>query len=459
MMSTTERGTGKAPAPHTAGAGTDAQTPAGATATERREAANLHDETVVAAPEMAASFGEYMRAWLKRVRSGESGMLPVLVGLLVIIAIFQIKDPIFLSAGNIVNLIAQGAFYMLLGVAEIFVLLLGDMDLSLGFVAAIGAAVTAIAVTRPFELPWWAALLAGLAVTTLIGILHGTLISRLHLPAFVVTLAGMLGWEGALILVIGRAPTGIGGTVSISDSVLVGLVNGNLSPLVGWIAMAAVVALYAAGTILADSRRRRSGLAAPPAGLTALKIGVVALVGVALVAVCNVNRGTLSVLEGVPWVVPIVLGVLVVSSFVLSKTKFGRYLYAMGGNAEAARRAGINLVGVRTGAFAVAGLITGIAGIVYASRLQSISTDIQGGTYVMYAMAAAVIGGASLFGGRGKPVHAVLGGVVIAAIANGLGLLGMNAAAQDIVTALVLLTAIIVDAVARGRGTRETAGA
>jgi D-xylose transport system permease protein len=224
----------------------------------------------------------------------------------------------------------------------------------------------------------------------------------------------------------------------------------------GWVVGGLLILAYAAVTWRRDRHRRASGLVAPPVGLTVLKITAVAVAGVALVLICNANRGLLVPIRGVPWVVLIVLGVLGAWSVLLGRTRFGRYVYAIGGNAEAARRAGVNLARIRTTAFILCSLTAGIAGVVYASRLRSVSTNLDGGTLVLYAVAAAVIGGTSLFGGRGRPLHAVLGGIVIAAIANGMGLLGMAAATQLMVTALVLLAAVTIDAVAR-RG-RTVAG-
>ena len=198
-----------------------------------------------------------------------------------------------------------------------------------------------------------------------------------------------------------------------------------------------------------ESRRRASGLVAPPASLTIAKIVGMLVAGIVLVLICNTDRGRLVPIQGVPWVVLIVLGVLAMWTVLLGRTRFGRYMYAIGGNAEAARRAGVNLTTIRTTAFALCSLTAGIAGVVYASRLRSVSTALDGGTLVLYAVAAAVIGGTSLFGGRGKAVHAVLGGLVIAAIDNGMGLQGYSAAAKYVVTALVLLAAVTIDAVAR----------
>jgi D-xylose transport system permease protein len=404
---------------------------------------------------MVNSLGEYVQAWVKRIRNGDSGVLPVLGGLIAIVIIFQVQNSLFLSAGNLVNLLVQGAVFVLLGMAEVFVLLLGEIDLSVGYVAGVGAAITAI-LASPFggSWPWWIAIAAGLASTVFIGTLQGVLITRLHLPSFVVTLAGLLGWEGVMLFLIDHASPSSGGLISISNNIIYDLVNGNLNQVAGWVVMVLVVALFAVSTVLRDHHRRSNGLAAPPPSLTAMKIAVAIAAGVALLLVCDANRGVSIPLRGVPWVVLIVLGFLGMWSFLLGRTRFGRYIYAIGGNAEAARRAGINLSRIRTTAFALAGLTAGIAGIIYESRLGSISDNIDGGTLVLYAVAAAVIGGTSLFGGRGKMIHAVLGGIVIAAIYNGLGLLGVSASTEYIVTALVLLAAVTVDSMTRrGRAT------
>ncbi len=206
-------------------------------------------------------------------------------------------------------------------------------------------------------------------------------------------------------------------------------------------------------TFRSDGRRRGSGLAAPPVWLSWLKVAVAAVAATALLLITNADRGVGAFeLRGMPYVIPVVFGVLLLWSFVLGRTRFGRYVYAIGGNAEAARRAGIALARVRTLAFTLAALTAGMGGIVYASRLRSMSTSFDGGTIVLYVVATAVIGGTSLFGGRGHPLHAVLGGVVIAAIVNGMALLGLSAAIQLIATAIVLLASILVDVVVRRRG-------
>ncbi len=418
---------------------------------ERLTAAAAAQVERAMAPELVAdSLGQYMRAALNRVRAGDSGVLPVVAGLVLISALFQSLNSHFLTAGNLVNLLIQGAVYMLLAMGEIYALLLGEIDLSIGFVSGIGGIVTAELVKQSWGWPWWAAILFALLVCAAIGALQGTIITRIGLPSFVVTLAGLLGWQGVMLLILGK-----GGSLPINNKVVNDLASGNLTPIASWIVMIAIVGLFGLRMWFRDARRRSSGLVAPPASLTALKIAATAIAGIVVVLICNTNRGTLVAIKGLPWVVLIVLAVLTMWTLLLSRTKFGRYMYAVGGNPEAARRAGVNLAVIRTMAFTLASFTAGIAGIIYASRLRSVSTALDGGTLVLYSVAAAVIGGASLFGGRGKAVHAVLGGLVIAAIDNGMGLQGYSGAAQHVVTALVLLAAVTLDAIAqRGRTSR-----
>jgi D-xylose transport system permease protein len=327
---------------------------------------------------------------------------------------------------------------------EVWVLLLGEIDLSVGFVAGLAAVVMADLASPAHGWPWWSAMVAALLVCAGVGALQGTIITRIGLPSFVVTLAGLLFWQGVLLKILGN-----GGTIPIQDDTINNIASANLSPLAGWILMLVLVGLYGLLMWRRDSKRRNAGLVAPPPAITLIKIGGALAGGVALVLLCNHNRGIFAPIRGVPWVVLLVVGVLVVWTIVLGRTRFGRYLYAIGGNAEAARRAGVNLALIRTVAFMLCSLTAGIAGIVYASRLRSISTSIDGGTLVLYAVAAAVIGGTSLFGGRGKAIHGVLGGIVIAAIDNGMGLMGFTAASKYMVTALVLLAAVTIDALSR----------
>ncbi len=401
-------------------------------------------ETDVAEVPQPDTLREYMQLVYVRIRSGDSGLLPVVAGLILISVLFQSLNSNFLSAGNLVNLLIQGAVYMLLAMGEVFALLLGEIDLSIGFVSGIGGIITAELVKQSFDWPWWAAVIVALVACTAIGALQGTIITRIGLPSFVVTLAGLLGWQGVMLLILGQ-----GGSLPINDKVVNDFASGNLTPAASWIVMIVIVAVMGAVMWVHESRRRASGLVAPPVGLTVLKIAAAAVAGVALVLICNTDRGRILPIKGVPWVVLIVLGVLAAWTFLLGRTKFGRYVYAVGGNAEAARRAGINLAWIRTFCFMLASFTAGIAGIIYASRLRSVSTALDGGTLVLYAVAAAVIGGTSLFGGRGKAIHAVLGGIVIAAIDNGMGLQGYSAAAKYVVTAIVLLAAVTIDAVAR----------
>ena len=425
---------------------------------EAAEDAEIASEAAAsAAPEVIAdSLGEYVRIWLTRVRSGDSGFLPVLLGLVAIVIYFQARSSLFLSAGNLVNLITQAAWIATLGMAEVFVLLLGEIDLSIGYTAAIGAVFTCWVLVPPNPWPWPVAVLIGLAVPAIWGAVQGIIITRLRLPSFVVTLAGQLAAFGFLLYIMNVASPGSGGTIRLYNNVLSDIETGSMSPLAGWIVMIVAVVLAGGLFVTRDTRRRASGLAAPPASVTWLKVAAMAVAGVVVVLIGNTNRGRfLLVVRGVPWVVLVILVVLVIYSFLLGRTRFGRYIYAIGGNAEAARRAGISLTRIRVLAFTLAGVTAGITGIIYTSYLGSISTGVQGGQNVLLAVAAAVVGGVSLFGGRGKMVGAVLGAVIVAVIYNGLELLGLGAAAQNIWTAAVLLAAVTVDTVAR-RSTSQT---
>ncbi|MGB8020739.1 MAG: hypothetical protein WCF04_05880, partial [Candidatus Nanopelagicales bacterium] len=358
---------------------------------------------------------------------------------------FQSQNDNFLTVGNLVNLLVQAAVFSLLAMGEIYALLLGEIDLSAGFVAGLSAVILAtLAKPSGAHWPWWAAIGAALVAAALVGLLQGSLITRLGLPSFVVTLAGLLFWQGVMLRMLGD-----GGSILIQDRTINNIVSANLSRTAGWIVMLVLVGVFAISTWRRDERRRGSGLTSPPRSLTIMKAAGALAGGVILVLICNADRGRVKEVAGVPWVVLVVLGVLVAWTFVLGRTRFGRYIYAIGGNAEAARRAGVSLARIRTAAFVLCSFTAGIAGVVYASRLRSISTAVDGGTLVLYSVAAAVIGGTSLFGGRGRAVHGVLGGVVIAAIYNGMGLLGFSAAVQFMVTALVLLVAVIIDAISR----------
>jgi D-xylose transport system permease protein len=421
---------------------------------EDEAAPETEADLVTAAPEVLAdSLGDYLRAQWRRIKSGESGALPVVAGIIIIVIFFQAERSRFGSAGNLVNLFDQASIYILLGAAQIFALILSEIDLSVGFVLAVGGMVIAELIAPPVNFPWWLGIICGVGVTAGIGYLMGSLITRLHIPSFVVTLGGLLFFEGILIELATIDKQAVGGVISVSTSSPVfKLVNANLSVAAGWIGLVVVIAIYAAVSIRRAARRRSQGLSAPPLGITLFQIGSATVGGILLVYVCNENRGLLTPLKGVPYVVPFVGLVLLVYSVFLGRTRLGRYMYAIGGNPEAARRAGINVQRVRRMAFVFSAMTAGLAGLVYASTLGSVSTGVDGGTYTLYAVAAAVIGGASLFGGRGKPIHALLGGLVIGTVYNGLALMGVSAAGQFIATALVLVAAAAIDSLVRRRG-------
>jgi D-xylose transport system permease protein len=434
--------------------------PAGVEADEKQEAtvegdatAAPADDVTAAAPDvLAQSLSGYLRAWRTRIRSGESGMLPVLLGLAAIVIFFQIERSQFLSSGNLVNLIEQAAVFILFAAAEVYVLVLSEVDLSVGFVAAVAAFTIAELIGTNVNAPWWLAVLAGFGVGTVIGAVQGSLVSRLHLPAFVVTLGGLLFWEGVMLELATSDKAAVGGVMSISSSSPVfKLVNSSMSVAAGWIVLAVAIAAFAVASIRRDARARAQGLSVPPVSVMLFKIALAAIGGAVLVFVCNNNRGILAPLRGVPWVVPFVGLVIFAWSVLMGRTALGRYIYAIGASPEAARRAGVNVAMVRTAGFMLCSLTAAMAGLVYVSWIGSISTDIPGGDYSLYGVAAAVIGGASLFGGRGKPIQALLGGFVIATVYNGLSLMSVSAAIQYMATAVVLIVAVTIDSVVRRR--------
>jgi D-xylose transport system permease protein len=432
------------------------QEPPLSTEEEENDVAAVDDADLAAvAPEVLAnSLGEYLRAWGTRIRAGESGALPIVVGLIVIIIFFQAERSQFGSDQNLVNLFQQASIYVLLGAAEIFALVLSEIDLSVGYVLGIGGFVIAELIASPVSLPWWVGIIGGLGATAIIGFVQGSLITRLHVPSFVVTLAGLLIWEGVMIELANVDKHAVGGVISVDPgSPVYHLVNNNMSPTLSWIVLVVLLGIFAAVALTRAARRRAQGLSAPPLSITLLTIGVAAVGGVLLVYVCSQNRSSgVLPLKGVPWVIPFIGLVLFLYSVFLGRTRMGRYMYAIGANPEAARRAGINVQRVRRIAFTLSAMTAGIAGLVYASFLGSISTDVPGGNYTLYGVAAAVIGGASLFGGRGKPLHALLGGLVIGVVYNGLALMGISAQGQFIATGVVLLVAATVDALVRRSG-------
>ena len=333
------------------------------------------------APEVLAdSLGDYLRAWWKRIRGGESGALPIIAGLIVICVFFDVQSSAFLTATNIVNLFVQATFIILLGMGELYALILSEVDLSVAFVGAVGAAIALALITSPSNWPWWAGLIVGLAACAVIGAFQGAIITRLKIPSFVVTLAGLLGWQGVLIYVFDVDKGAVGGVITLPSGVIADLVSGSMTPVAGWIVLVIGIGLYALATILTTGRRRAQGLSAPPLGITVATIGAVALSGIVLVWICNLNRGVLTPVKGVPWVIPFLVVLLIVQSFQLTRTRLGRYIYAIGASPEAARRAGIHVARVRTIAFALCSFTSGLAVVVYASRLGSLSVGFDGGT-------------------------------------------------------------------------------
>jgi D-xylose transport system permease protein len=407
----------------------------------------------VAAPEIVANnLNEYLTAWGRRIRNGESGVLPVIVGLVIIIIFFQIEQSKFLTAGNLVNLFIQSALFIMFGAAEFFALILSEIDLSLGYLAGVCAFTIAELMAPNVGLPWWLAVIGGLIVGGGAGLIQGLLITRLNLPSFVVTLGGLLGFQGVMLELATLDKAATGGVISIpSTGPLAGLAGSQMSATVSWIVLAAVLVTFAGLTVHGVQSKRSKGLSAPPMSVSLLTIGLVTVAGIVLVLICNSNRGALTSIRGVPWVIPFVVIIIIIYSVLMSRTKLGRYLYAIGNNPEAARRAGIKVPRLRTVGFVLGGMTAGLAGVVYLSQQGSIATNIPGGNEVLYAVAAAVIGGTSLFGGRGKPVHALLGGLVIAVVFNGLELMLVSTAIQYMATAVVLILAVTIDALVRRR--------
>jgi D-xylose transport system permease protein len=389
----------------------------------------------------------YARDYLARIRGGDIGALPAVLGLLVLCTLFAILRPSFLTVGNFANLFIQGAAVTLIAMGLVFVLLVGEIDLSAGFASGLCAAVLASLLTWQ-GWPWYLAALAALATGTLIGLTLGVLVARVGIPSFVVTLAGFLAFQGVMLIIIR------GGTiVPVRNEVIIAIVNRNLPPAVGWALAAAGVAGFAAVQLREQRRRAGRGLVAPPVPVVLLRIGTLALITGAAVYLLNLERSRTAIvsLKGVPIVVPVIAGLLVIGTFVLQRTRFGRHLYAVGGNREAARRAGIAVVRVRTSAFMICSTMAAVGGIVAASRSNSVDATTGGSDVLLLAVGAAVIGGTSLFGGKGRLVNGVIGGAVVAVIDNGMALMGYSAGVKFTVTGLVLLLAAGVDAVSRRR--------
>ena len=408
---------------------------------------------------IAQSLGQYVRASWLRVRSGNSGVLPVVLAIVVVAVVFELITPehAFLRPSNLVYIFALSTVYMVLAMAETVVLLLAEVDLSVGAVALIGGVIAFKLVQQPGpNWPWWLAVLASLACCGAIGALQGALTAVLRIPSFVSTLAGFLLFSGVLVVILGGADTTLSlNTSDPNQNIIYEMVQGLITPVVGWIILAVVVVAAGGITLLRSAARRRRGLVTPPLSLTAIKIALAAILGAAVVIICSVNRGsTLKSVTGIPWDIPIVLVLLGAWTLTLQRTRFGRYMYAIGGNPEAARRAGINLVAIRIWAFALCSATAALGGILLGSFFygEYSSNTADPGQLVLYTVAAAVIGGVSLFGGRGKAVHGVLGGLLIGGIAYGVSLLSLGSLSTPLTYILpggVLLIAVLIDVSSR----------
>ena len=401
----------------------------------------------------AATLGDAFHDYLNRLRGGDMGSLPAIFGLVVLFIVFTSLHDRFLTTYNMANLVIQAASIIVLAMGIVFVLLLGEIDLSAGVAGGASATVTTLMLID-HDWTWWLATLLGIAVGAVIGTAIGSLVSMLGIPSFVVTLAFFLGLQAVPLKLIGA-----GGSLRFNDPVLRGLSINNVPVTAGWIAALLIVLGFAGLSLYRYRSLAARGLVHPPIALVVLRIAVLAVVVLGITALLNANRApnpNLFNISGIPWVLPVVIALLLFWTFILTKTRFGRHLYAVGGNAEAARRAGINVTRVRISAFVICSSMAAVAGLLSASYTGKVSPGAGGGNDLLYAVGAAVIGGTSLFGGRGRAMDALIGGLVIATIPNGLGLLNQASYINFIVTGGVLLLAASVDAISRRR--RSSAG-
>ena len=402
----------------------------------------MSTEIIHESPTLKGAAADY---W-SRVKAGDIGALPAILGLVALCGIFGAMSNVFLTPGNFANLLTQAAAVIVIAMGLVFVLLLGEIDLSAGYAAGVSGAVLVILITN-HQVAWYIAFPISIVVGGLLGFILGSLVARIGIPSFVVTLAAFLAFQGLLLLLAGE-----GGTIRIEDKTILAVENSNLSPLLSWVFFIVVAVAYVATGLNRLNTRRRAGLKTELVKLWVIKTASLLVITGGAVFALNVERSNnpqLVSLKGIPYVVPLILFLLAVGTFVLGRTAFGRHIYAVGGNAEAARRAGINVKRVRISAFVICSSLAAVAGMIFASRQNSISPTTGGSSTLLYAVGAAVIGGTSLFGGKGKMRDAILGGLVVAVIDNGMGLLGYAAGIKFIVTGLVLLVSAGVDAVSR----------
>ena len=380
---------------------------------------------------------------LRRFIAGDLAELRVVLALGLIWLIFYLQEPRFLSSVNLSNLVLQTTAVGLVSIGIVLVLLLGEIDLSVGAVSGLCAAIMAVLSVKHGWSPYLA-IAAGVLAGTAIGLFQGSVFTRFAVPSFVVTLAGLLAWPGAMLEVLGET-----GTVNINDPKVLGLTNTFYSDTVGWILALVAIGAYAAMALRGRQKRVSEGLSAPQLGLVVLRIGLVAVAVLVAVWVLNDDRG-------VPLAALILVGFCLLFFYLTTRTTFGRHIFAVGGNAEAARRAGISVTRVRVIVFMIASTMAAIGGIMAASRLLAVNQSSGAGDFLLLAIAGPVIAGTSLFGGRGSVWHALLGALVITSISNGMDLLALQSSVKFMVTGAVLLLAVIIDAIARRQ--RQAAG-
>ncbi len=409
--------------------------------TDAEEAGFANDRT------QSNTLGEAVHAYVNRIRGGDMGALPAMLGLLVLFVVFGLANDRFLSALNMANLITQAGAIIVLAMGLVLVLLLGDIDLSAGITGGASASVMGLAIAD-HGLPWGVAVIGGVVTGALIGLVIGVLVAKLGIPSFVVTLAFFLGLQGLILKLIGE-----GGSVRVDQEVIKGITKSNVPVTWGWILALAAIVVFAALALRRHQVKVSKGLQHQPLAVVIAQIVALAVVVLVVTYVLNLNRAPNAgfVIEGIPYVLLLVIALLILWTFILGRTSYGRHVYAVGGNAEAARRAGINVDRIRVSVFVFGSSMAALSGIIAASNLGKVSTSSGGSNTLLYAVGAAVIGGTSLFGGKGKARDAVIGGLVIATIANGLGLLDQASYINFIVTGGVLLLAASVDAISRRR--------
>jgi len=374
---------------------------------------------------------------LANIRTGNLGSAPVIIALAVVVLVFSQTAQNFFSPANFTNIITQMAGTCLIAYGVVFVLLIGEIDLSVAFVSGVaGVVVAETQLPTGANLPWFVCVFLAILAATLIGVAQGSVVALIGVPSFVVTLAGYEIWQGVILRSITQ------GVITIQDNKINDFSNYLFGTTAGWIMAVIVSVAYSGGLLFAAFEGRRHGIPVRDPALLALKVIAVPLVSFVTVWILNKDRG-------VPLGLLLVVGSLLVWTFVAKRTTFGRHVYAVGGSAEAARRAGINVARIRILVFAIAGGMSGLGGIVLAARLNSVDLNAGGGTLLIDAIAAAVIGGTSLFGGRGEIKNALIGAALISTVSNGMFILGYTTGTIFIVTGAILLLAVTFDTLVR----------